>query len=91
MSKSLRPLIKMKKCRFCYSTEDLTVDHIIPKSKGGTDDPKNLQCLCKRCNTMKSSFTNGHLLSMWKWGKKINEERVARGKRPMFTRHDSKE
>jgi len=31
----------------------LTVDHIIPKSKGGTDDLDNKQCLCFRCNNKK--------------------------------------
>ena len=31
------------------------VDHIIPKVKGGTDDPINLQWLCHRCNRLKGS------------------------------------
>ncbi len=76
--------LKMNKCRFCLSTENLTIDHVIPKSKGGTDDIKNLQCLCKRCNTMKSSFTNGQLRSIWRWGEHINQEREASGKGRMF-------
>ena len=29
------------------------VDHIVPASRGGTDDPSNLQALCARCNRAK--------------------------------------
>ncbi len=29
------------------------VDHIFPKSKGGSDDPSNLQLLHRRCNIIK--------------------------------------
>lgn len=42
-------------CRACGSKENLTVDHIIPKTKGGTDDTWNLQCLCKTCNSKKGN------------------------------------
>ena len=31
------------------------VDHIKPKTKGGTDEPSNLQWLCHRCNKLKGS------------------------------------
>lgn len=30
------------------------VDHIIPKSQGGTDDPSNLQLLCPACHKQKT-------------------------------------
>jgi hypothetical protein len=33
----------------------LEVDHILPRSHGGTDDPENLQTLCKKCNIGKSN------------------------------------
>jgi 5-methylcytosine-specific restriction protein A len=31
----------------------LTVDHIVPKIQGGTDDPTNLAVLCKKCQGRK--------------------------------------
>lgn len=31
----------------------LEVDHIVPRSKGGADDPDNLQALCFSCNSTK--------------------------------------
>jgi len=46
-------------CVHCGSTENLTVDHIKPQSKGGTHNPTNLQCLCFDCNRAKSDKYNG--------------------------------
>lgn len=41
------------RCKACGATENLSLDHIIPVSKGGSDDPQNLQTLCRRCNSVK--------------------------------------
>ncbi len=44
------------RCELCGVSADeraLEADHIVPRSKGGTDDPNNLQALCYRCNAMK--------------------------------------
>ncbi|MCO7226001.1 HNH endonuclease [Pleionea sp. CnH1-48] len=32
-----------------------TVDHITPKSRGGTDEPDNLQSLCYPCHDYKTA------------------------------------
>lgn len=41
------------RCRICGSTVNLTVDHIIPLARGGTNDLDNLQTLCRSCNSRK--------------------------------------
>lgn len=43
------------RCVECGEGDDLTVDHIVPVSRGGTNDPENLQTLCARCNRAKGS------------------------------------
>jgi hypothetical protein len=42
-----------KVCKSCNSTENLSLDHIIPVSTGGEDELENLQVLCKSCNSSK--------------------------------------
>lgn len=42
-------------CVHCKSKDSLTIDHIKPVSKGGTDNINNLQILCKRCNSKKGA------------------------------------
>ena len=44
-----------RKCVYCNSEEDLTLDHIIPQSKGGKDEKTNVVCACKKCN-----YSKGH-------------------------------
>lgn len=31
------------------------MDHIVPKSRGGSDEPRNLQTFCRVCNELKSN------------------------------------
>lgn len=44
-------------CVVCGALHDLTIDHIWPQSKGGTNEEGNLQTLCRTCNSRKGSRT----------------------------------
>ena len=41
------------KCQYCGSTKRLTIDHVIPKSRGGGDTWENLVVACSSCNVKK--------------------------------------
>lgn len=47
------------KCAYCGQHRNhkyMTISHIIPLSRGGTDDISNLRCVCKKCNGMKDNM-----------------------------------
>lgn len=54
-------------CSHCGATEDITLDHIIPVSRGGRHSIGNLQSLCLSCNSSKNSRT----IMEWKVNKRI--------------------
>jgi len=45
-------------CQPCQRNGKVTAatecDHILPKSQGGTDDPENLQGICRECHQAKT-------------------------------------
>lgn len=45
-------------CAWCGTSDDVIVDHILSRSRGGTNDLENLQFLCIGCNSTKGSRTN---------------------------------
>ena len=42
-------------CQYCGVKEQLTIDHIIPRSRGGGDTWENLVGACVRCNVKKGN------------------------------------
>jgi len=46
-------------CQICFEKfekKDLTVEHILPRSKGGTRDIENITLTCAKCNQMKKDM-----------------------------------
>lgn len=44
-------------CQYCGSTKNLTLDHVIPRSKGGKHSWDNVVTACERCNAKKGDRT----------------------------------
>ena len=40
-------------CQYCAKKSDLTIDHVLPKSRGGKDQWENLVTACEKCNVKK--------------------------------------
>jgi len=51
-------LVTTVKCVRCGSKKNLQEDHIIPKSRGGTDDPSNKRWLCEACHDFRHARDN---------------------------------
>jgi len=65
-------------CNYCGKKEDnLTIGHILPLSRGGSDHPDNTVWICKECNLKKS---NKRLYEYSILDKKINIPRIVEGK-----------
>ena len=52
------------RCGYCLVRQEyvpwmLEIEHIIPRSKGGTDDEENLWLACHSCNLFKANQTHG--------------------------------
>lgn len=44
-------------CQYCGSKKDLTLDHVLPRSRGGKTSWDNLTTACKSCNSRKGDLT----------------------------------
>ncbi len=53
-------------CQVMFPFRNMTVDHIVPRSKGGTDHLDNLQLLCAACNSTKGTMNQAAFVSKLK-------------------------
>ena len=53
---------KCNGCEYSLPFRNMTIDHIIPRSKDGGDEIGNLQLLCHTCNSIKGNRTHEYLI-----------------------------
>lgn len=46
-----------QQCQYCGNKNDLTLDHVMPGSRGGKSSWSNLTTACKKCNSIKGDRT----------------------------------
>ena len=69
-SPDIRRILYGKQEGFCngcdvhFRLRNLTLDHIVPRSRGGADTDNNLQLLCQACNSKKGTRTQEDLLAI---------------------------
>ena len=51
-------------CNHYFPFRNMTMDHIVPQSKGGTDAKANLQLLCNACNSTKSTRSQSEFIAI---------------------------
>ena len=51
-------------CVYCGSSGAMTVDHIVPLARGGTDDIGNIVPACRSCNSKKNARTAVEFLAV---------------------------
>jgi hypothetical protein len=80
-SSSIREYVKEREkteeCIYCGKKEELTLEHILPRSRGGPDSADNAVFVCKSCNSSKG----GKRLYEW-YGleHRYDAPRIAEGK-----------
>jgi hypothetical protein len=65
------------RCIYCTATGDLSLDHLIPRSRGGPDMPDNAVMACRSCNSSKGAK------GVYEWfglDRRYEVPRVAEGK-----------
>lgn len=52
-------------CVYCQSSQDLTIDHKVPESRGGSHTADNLCTACRACNAKKRDLTQQEFLARY--------------------------
>ena len=80
-STSIREYVRERedpeRCVYCSSGVSLSLEHILPKSRGGPDDPSNAIWICRKCNSSKG---NRRLYEWYGLDSRNSIPRIAEGK-----------
>jgi hypothetical protein len=78
-----------KECVFCGNKNELQIDHLIPKSRGGSDSADNILWSCRNCNVSRGDKGIFQWLGL---KKKDNLHRLVAGKylKQLFDIHKEK-
>jgi len=71
-------------CQYCgrrFTTSELTLDHVVPRSRGGGMSWQNIVCSCVQCNVRKGGRTPREA------GMKLVTEPIKPKRSPMITLH----
>ena len=66
-----------KGCKYCdrkMTLKNMVCDHIVPLTKGGESTVKNLQLICKSCNTRKGPLDEKEFIELVDWVNELKEE-----------------
>jgi len=80
-SSSIREYVKEHErrgsCIYCGAEKDLTLEHILPRCRGGPDSPDNAIWVCKTCNSSKG---DKRLYEWYGLDRRYEIPRIAEGK-----------
>lgn len=68
---------KPGECIYCGGKVGLTLDHILPRSRGGPDSPDNAVWVCRSCNSSKG---DRRLYEWYELDRRYEVPRIAEGK-----------
>ena len=80
-----------RRCRYCQSAEDLSIDHIVPISRGGNSCDENLAIACRKCNLDKGDMTHEEYKAELKRRKKWRVRPGLRGQVEVLVKRKRKE
>jgi len=82
----------MYQCQYCsdtFPTIDLTIDHVLPLSKGGGTNWENCVSACKKCNTKKGNTVGQMIPIKNAYQPDYFNLSIIRRKRPFSIKHPS--
>lgn len=62
-------------CHYCggkFKPEEITMDHIVPVSRGGKSGKGNIVAACKTCNSQKKYYTPAEIILRDDMGKDVS-------------------